>query len=54
MKIDDIIESVKEDICDTYCKYSDRLKDYMSKPITEDNINDECPECCKNCPLDRL
>lgn len=37
----DIIEEVKKDICDNYCKYS------------EDD-SEESEERCANCPLSRL
>lgn len=35
----DIIEEVKKDICDNYCKYS-----------SEEDIEEKCPDC----PLNRL
>lgn len=36
----DIIEEVKKDICDNYCKYSEDEK--------------KCDEMCPDCPLNRL
>lgn len=42
----EIIESVKSDICDHYCKYPERY--------TEDKSDDIFDEKCKDCPLNRL
>lgn len=41
--VTELIEEVREEICDKYCKYSDRgLSD------------DEIEELCTNCPLNKL
>lgn len=42
--ISEIIEEVRHEICENYCKYSDTYTD-----------GDDLPEICKTkCPLDRL
>lgn len=40
--VTDIIEEVKTEICDNYCKYVDQL--------SEEELNEKC----SNCPLSRL
>ena len=42
--IEEVFEEVREEICDNYCKYSDR------------GINDKDIEknYCENCPLNKL
>lgn len=40
----EIIEEVKTDICDNYCKYPEQYKDY----------DDMLDEQCDKCPLGRL
>ncbi len=48
--ITDVLESVKEDMCNNYCKYS-------NGPIPEgkdDNWLFEDGSPCDNCPLNRL
>lgn len=42
--ISDILEEVKEQMCDKYCKYSEQAKD------EEELWN----EICDKCPLNRL
>ena len=42
--VTEIIEEVKKEICDRYCKYAD----------TYNYDSDEMPEECNNCPLNRL
>ena len=46
MSIQEIIEEVKEDICNNYCKYPEQWKE-------EDGELCES-EICANCPLNRL
>ena len=41
--ISEIIEEVKTDICDNYCKYPNEIRD-----------EDELYDICKKCPLVRL
>lgn len=41
--VSDIIEEVREEICDKYCKYSDRGID-----------DDDIEKLCTNCPLNKL
>lgn len=41
--IPEIIEEVKIDICDNYCKYPNEIKD-------DEELND----ICEKCPLGRL
>lgn len=40
----DIINEVVTDICDYYCKYPEKYKDY----------DDMLDEQCKDCPLNKL
>lgn len=42
----EIIEEVKEDICDKYCKYPSMY--------TPDEWEDKIDELCGECPLSRL
>lgn len=42
--VTEIIEEVRHDFCQNFCKYADTYSD-----------NDDLPEICKHrCPLDRL
>lgn len=41
--VTEILESVKDDICDEYCKYSGQIND-----------NEQRMSICGRCPLDRL
>lgn len=44
MSVTDIIEEVKTDICDKYCKY----------PEQYDNYDEMLRDVCENCALNRL
>lgn len=66
MTVSEIIEDVKEDICDKYCRFSKEAEERCREAETKANdqaelidmldaINDEMFEAhCKGCPLKRL
>lgn len=45
--VSEILEDVKSDICDNFCKYSAETED-----ITDSELFNEI--CMKNCPLNKL
>lgn len=50
--VTEIIEDVKEDICDKYCKYP---LEYLAEIKDPDLAHELMLETkCKNCPLQRL
>ena len=48
MTVIEQIESVKEQICDTRCKYA------AVKKEKDNRIKEELEEACKKCPLNQL
>lgn len=44
-----IIEEVREDMCNNYCKHIEQMKD---KPTME--LDEFCAKYCEKCPLNRL
>jgi len=55
--ITEIIELVKMDICDNYCKYPDRygINNYDPTDLDRDEkFGQMIDEVCDKCPLDRL
>jgi hypothetical protein len=42
--VTDIIEEVKQEICDEYCIYTKMIP----------NLNQECKDICDRCPLNKL
>lgn len=47
LKVSDILEDVKTDICDNFCKYSAETEN-----ITDSELFEEM--CMQKCPLNRL
>ena len=47
--VSQIIEEVKTEICDKYCRYPT-----MYDMDDEDQYNEMIEKVCSNCPLDRL
>ena len=52
LSVTDIIEDVKQKICDDYCKFPDEcLAKYSDLDIADDELY---RQYCENCPLNRL
>lgn len=66
MKVSEIIEEVREDMCEMYCRFAHeaekrcreaetKVKDQAELLDMLDEINDEMYEAhCKDCPISRL
>lgn len=65
MTVSEIIEEVREEICEKYCKFGQEAKERcmeakqslegMALILKEDAIWDEIDEAqCKDCPISRL
>jgi len=49
--IHEILEEVREDICDNYCKYEDVIKNVH---MTDEEYDKWIEEHCEKCPLNKL
>lgn len=49
--VTDVLEEVKEDICDNYCKY---VEEYGGINFTDEQLERLMAERCDTCPLNRL
>lgn len=49
--VSEIIEEVKTEICDNYCKYP---AIYDTREDSSENYDEMMEKICANCPLDRL
>ncbi len=49
--VSEIIEEVKTEICDKYCKYSDIN---YTREYSDEEYDKMMEKICANCPLDRL
>ena len=52
-KVGEIIEEVKAEICDHYCKYANYIEKYAYY-IDPDEYNEILEIRCAKCPLNRL
>lgn len=51
MSVTELIEKVKEDMCNDYCKYSNAP---IPEGKTEDWLYEDKDSPCNDCPLNRL